>query len=448
MPRLLPALLAALALCSDSSSRRPGQGASLALTDVTVIDATGAAPMPRMTVLVQGSRIAAVFPTGSRELPGGTEVLPLAGHYVMPGLIDAHAHLATFDRGDVYPALLRGMLHGGVTSMRDMGGNTRRVSDLARSAREGVLESPRLFYSAVVAGPEWFATYDPERVRFWSDAHAPGSAPGVRTLSAARDVESIVEEAAGLGATGIKVYSDVAPDLLRALVDAAHRRGLKVWAHAVVPPSRPEEVVVAGVDAVSHSDQLIWAAAAPGDTLASRAGRQRLIRSVVPADSPPMIALFREMKARGTLFEPTLLVMALGSARAEAERAPLDSIIGWSVAATRAAYRAGVPIVAGTDAIGTYTPNLHSELQLLVERAGMTPLDAIRAATHNAALALGAQDSLGTVTPGKLADLVILRADPSTDVRNTQTVAYVVHGGRLIRRQGEWRAPQLGRLPE
>ena len=99
---------------------------------------------------------------------------------------------------------------------------------------------------------------------------------------------------------------------------------------------------------------------------------------------------------------------------------------------------AGVQILAGTDAIGRQTPFLHAELQLLVRQAGLTPLQAIRAATLNGATALGLQDSTGTVQANRWADLIVLRADPSKDIRNTQTVRYVLRGGVVHERTMPW----------
>jgi len=448
-----PSLLCALALlaaCSSASSKpaRDDGARVIALEGVTVIDGTGAPPRPGMTVLIEDGRIAAVFPVGGGEVPGDAERPEVRGMYVIPGLIDAHVHLATFERDELHAELLRYALLGGVTTVRDMGGNTARVAELARGARDPGALSPRIFFSAVVAGPRWFATYDSARVRYWSAGHPAGRAPGVRMLSADAQVDSIVDEARAMGATGIKVYSDVAPARLAALARAAHARGLRVWAHAIVPPSGPDEVAAAGADVVSHADMLVWAAAGAGDTLASRTARARLFRAF-PPDSPPIDSLLARMKARGTLFEPTLLVMFRGMAREESPAgARLDPLLEWAAGVTRRAHAAGVPVVAGTDAMGTTIPGIHAEMQLLVSRAGMTPLEAIRAATQTAARALGAEDSLGTVAVGRAADLVLLRADPSADIRNTQTVAHVVRAGRLHRREEPWRpAPMAEPAP-
>jgi imidazolonepropionase-like amidohydrolase len=451
---ILLCIAAALAACSSAESRtaRASESSSadrpLALVDVTVIDGTGAPPRPHMTVVVEGGRIAAIFPVGQGEVPRGAEVPDVAGHYVIPGLIDSHAHLATFDRGEIYPVLLRGILMGGVTTVRDMGGNTAVVARLAREARAADAMTPRIYFSGVVAGPYWFANYDSTRLRYWSGGHPIGRAPGVRALSSDAEIEGIVDEARAMGATGIKVYTDVPPERLAALARAAHARGLRVWTHAIVPPSRPEQVAAAGADVVSHADMLIWSAAGAGDSIGPRAGRSRLLATVTP-ESPPIRALFDEMKARGTIYEPTILVMAVGMERpASADWSGGDSIVSWAVAVTRAAHRAGVTVVAGTDAVGRETPWIHSELQILVHQVGMTPLEAIRAATETGARALGAQDSLGTVAVGKLADLVVLRADPAADIRNTQAIAHVVRGGRLHRREdAEWETPPLADPP-
>ena len=226
----------ALAACTAAQPAPAGQGRVTALGDVTVIDGTGAAPRLHLTVLIDGGRIMAVFPAGTRPLPKGARVLDVAGAHVMPGLIDAHVHLATFERPSGIPrALLRNALLGGVTTVRDMGGNAGLVAALAAAARPDSVPMPCIYFSAVVSGPAWFATYDAERVRFWSDGRAPGTAPGVRVVTDTTDLAALVHEAVTLGATGIKVYADVSPDRLAALAAEAHGRGC---AYGATPSSR------------------------------------------------------------------------------------------------------------------------------------------------------------------------------------------------------------------
>lgn len=440
------AALCPLAACMGSPPA-PAQTRPLVLADVSVIDGTGAPPRPGHTVLVDSGRIVAVFPTGSRTLPANARSLDVAGSYVVPGLIDSHVHLASFERPpEMLNALLRFALLGGVTTVRDMGGNPTRVAALARASRAPDAPLPRIFFSAVAAGPSWFASYDAERLRFWSGAHAPGSAPGVRLVSDTTNLAALVRQAASMGATGIKVYAGLAPERLAALAAEAHGQGLRVWSHAVVPPSRPGDVVASGADAVSHADQLVWAVALSEDSVGDRAVRRRLLREN-PPDVPAVTAVLHAMRERGVLLEPTLLVMQMGRVRDDGTVAPLDTLPAWAVGVTRHANRLGVPIVAGTDALGTETPNIHAELQLLVDQAGLTPLEALRAATQRGAEALGLADSTGTIAPGKWADLVVLHADPAADIRNTQTVRYVIRGGQVHERTGPWEVPPLARPP-
>lgn len=413
------------------------QAQAVVLPRVTVIDGTGGAPQPEMTIVVNDGRISAIYRSGTRANPPGARILDVEGYYVIPGLIDSHVHLASFDRPpELHRELLRYALLGGVTTVRDMGGNAERVMALARESRNVNALSPRVYGSAVFAGPRWFANYDTTRLRYWSGNSAVGQAPGARLIGDTTNVAAAVQAARRLGVSGIKLYSDLAPARIGEITRLAHSAGLKVWAHAVVPPSRPDDVVAAGVDAVSHGDQLIWTAAPPGGVDGARTTRARLM-ATTRANAPAMSALYWRMLAANQLFEPTLLVMQMGRFSNNDFGAP-DSVPAWAIEATKQAHAAGVPIVAGTDAIGRQSPFLHAELQLLVRQAGLTPLEAIRAATLNGAKALGLQDSVGTVQVQKWADLVVLRADPSRDIRNTQTVRYVLRGGQVHERTGSW----------
>lgn len=255
-----------------------------------------------------------------------------------------------------------------------------------------------------------------------------------------------MREAARLGATGIKVFGDVPADRLSALVAEAHRAGLRVWSRAVLSPTRPQQVADAGVDGVSHADQLLWAAVPAGTVIGDRAERDRLLPGLRP-DDPAVDAVLTTLRERGAVLEPTLLVMQLGRVRDEGRPGPLEGVPAWAVAAARMAHALGVPIVAGTDALGTETPNIHAELQLLVSQVGLSPLEAIQAATQHGARVLGLADSVGTVAVGKGADLVVLRADPAADIRNTQTLRYVIRAGQLFEPGERWEAPPLASPP-
>ena len=408
--------LAVLAAAPASAQAPP----VTALTHVTVIDGTGAAPRPDMTLVVRNGRIAALFPSGADTVPPGASVLDLTGRYLIPGLIDTHVHLATDpsgqDRRDVEERVLRNALHGGVTTVRDMAGDARRLADLARSAEVGDIESPAIYYAALMSGPAFF---DDPRVLDASRGVPPGDAPWARAVTARTNWPQVVAEARGTGATGIKVYAAVSAAVLRPLVAEAHRQGLRVWAHAALFPARPSEVVAAGVDVVSHASLLMW----EGVPVLPDYHERKKPDPIVAPDSPRIRALLDLMVRHRTMLDATLFVVA---DREEQE--------AWSAAVVHEAWRKGVPITAGTDSLGDdkpgALPEIHEELRLLVERAGLTPLAALTAATLNGARALGIEQTRGTIAPGKAADLVVLSADPVADIRHTQDIVCVFRDGR------------------
>jgi len=255
-----------------------------------------------------------------------------------------------------------------------------------------------------------------------------------RAVDTTEDIEAVVAQATRVGASAIKVASELRAPLMRGVVAAAHQAGLRVWAHAMVFPDRPIETVRAGVDGVSHACDLAWQ---DPDLDPSRymqidtTVRPRFDPALVDADGPAMRTLFEEMARRGTVFDPTLVVQS----RPGVEQYGCTSKL--LVELTRAAHRAGVIIAAGTDfhadAADLY-PSLHQEIEFLVSSGVLTPLEAITAATRNGARALGREKIQGTIEPGKLAHLVILTADPSRDIRALRSVVTVVKHGRLYAR--------------
>ena len=415
---------------------------SIALVHATVIDGTGSAPRPNTTIVIRGTRIVQVASDGAARIPAGARTVDLRGRYVIPGLIDSHVHFGTIPRP---PNIVRGVLEaalmGGVTTVRDMGGALHVVRPLALASRDAASLSPRVYYSAIVAGPGgWFTG---ERGQRMAGGYAPGESPALRRVGPGTDVRRVIADARAAGVTGIKIYNTVPPALMASLAAEARRQGVRVWSHLGVDGSRPSDVVAAGAEVVTHADMFVGQAMPlpPADTAveAQRLVRDSVIRVLSPDDGR-LRALLAEMRRRGTMLDATLYVVA-GAATDSAGRPNprYTALFAFAAEMVRRAHAAGVPILAGTDAVGGSTPNLHAELQLLVGRAGLTPLEAIRAATLNGARALGAQDSLGTVAAGKLADLVVLSADPTRDIRNTQTVVAVMKGGVMRERTRPWR---------
>jgi imidazolonepropionase-like amidohydrolase len=437
MKRILPLLLCLFAWPALAAAPKP-----LLLTHVGLIDGSGSPVKRDMTIAIDGQQITAVYPGDSLPAPKDAEVRDLSGKYVIPGLIDAHVHI-TDAEPDIahYQTFLHALLLGGVTGIRDMAGDDRLLQFLADQANSDAFASPDIFYVALMAGPTFFK--EDFRAQDASKGEPLGFAPWMQAITARTDVRLAVAEAKGTGATGIKLYANLPAALVEVITAEAHRQGLRVWTHATVFPAKPSDAVDAGVDTISHSAYLVWEAApsVPDDYRMRAMGDFEHIK---PA-APRILALFDAMKKRGTILDATLLVF-----KNEAEHHPQrvgGGIMPWSYAVTKLAHQRGVLVDAGTDDAGfaygndgpelDQPPSVHEEMALLVEHAGFTPLQAIEAATEVGAGALGQSAKRGTVTPGKLADLVVLDADPSQDIHNTTKIDFVVKHGRIYTRQAE-----------
>lgn len=431
MKRILPLLLCLFAWPALAAAPKP-----LLLTHVGLIDGTGSPVQRDMTIMIEGRHITAVYPDGNQPAPKDAEVRDLAGRYVIPGLIDAHVHITDVEPDIArYKTFLHALLLGGVTGIRDMAGDDRLLQFLAEQANSDTFASPDIFYVALMAGPTFFK--EDFRAQDASKGEPLGFAPWMQAIDAKTDIPLAVAEAKGTGATGIKLYANLPATLVKAIATEAHRQGLRVWTHATIFPARPSDAVDAGADTISHSPYLVWEAApsVPDDYKMRAMGDFEHVKP----DAPQILALFDAMKQRGTILDATLLVF-----KNEVGHHPQSvgaGIMPWSYAVTRLAHQRGVLIDAGTDDAGfpygkdgpelDQPPSVHQEMALLVEHCGLTPLQAIHAATEVSAAALGQSARRGTVTPGKLADMVVLNVDPSHDIRNTTKIDFVVKNGRV-----------------
>jgi imidazolonepropionase-like amidohydrolase len=233
--------------------------AHIAFTNATVIDGSGTGPVAKQTILVNRGVIEEVFETGSHPLPAGVRVVDLTGKFVIPGLIDAHVHVATDPAGQDAnaAATLRLALLGGLTSVRDMAGDAIALKELAALSRRADAEMPRLYYAALMAGPSFFT--DP-RTKASAHGGTPGELPWMKAVTPATDMKVAVREAKGTGATAIKIYADLPADLVTKITTEAHRQGMKVWSHSTIFPATALDAVDAGVDVISHAIYLYWAA--------------------------------------------------------------------------------------------------------------------------------------------------------------------------------------------
>lgn len=421
MRRSLLVFFAAIFASSQPLAQHAG---SLLVRNITVIDGNGGPPSAGLDVLVRDGRIAAVHATSAAPADTADLTLNGSGLFLLPGLTDAHVHLSGMPWAQRIEQLKR-VLQGGVTAVLDVAGDTRTTGDLARAALAGEIESPTIFYSSLFAGPAFFS--DP-RVVATSLGFRPGDAPWNRAITPDTDLVRAVAEARGSGANAIKLYAALDGATVRRIGAEARRQKIRLIAHATVFPAKPSDLVAAGVSYLAHSAYLVWEGSPPSSDFTRRA---RGDFSGVPPDGPVITNLLRSMKEADVALNPTLWIFAEGSGKDDlsSQRTP------WMNTVTRRAQELGVTIAAGVDTLsapGDPLPKLHSELEVMVTGAGLTPLQAITAATRGAAHAIGVDDTRGTVGVGKVADLLILDANPAADIRNTRRIRYVIKDGRIV----------------
>jgi imidazolonepropionase-like amidohydrolase len=456
---------ALLALALAAAAADPG---TFAIRQVTVIDVENGQRLGDRTVVVAEGRIRAVGPSGRVRLPAGARVVEGRGRYLIPGLWDMHTHVC--NDSDTYRTAPSLLIAHGVTGVRDMAGPLRDVLLWREETRAGRLLGPR----AVVSGP-------------LIDG-APPATDGDITVRSVEEGRRAVDSLANAGVDFIKAYEMLRPDTYAAIVDQAHRRHLPVAGHLPLAVDAFEASAL-GVVSFEHLRNLELACSRHADSLraariatldSSLALPGRSVRSQVLNAQRPIAmdsedparrdSLFRALAKNGTWQVPTLFLdeVALTLADSVAMQRVLaaepyvskevadwwrQQRAGFLAAPAESRERAqrharwlrdyvprlrdaGVGILAGTDMPNLLTAagfSLHEELRTLRD-AGLSNLEALRSATIAPARFLGALDSLGTVERGKVADLVLLDADPLADIGNTSRIRAVVVRGRLLER--------------
>ncbi|MCX5001466.1 amidohydrolase family protein [Streptomyces sp. NBC_00638] len=425
------------------------KGAVAVYRGATLFDGTGRPARSSMSIVVDGPVIRAVGDDAAiaEDLPADAEVFDLDGRFVVPGLIDAHQHIATPPDRPVAEAVLRRLVYSGVTAIRDMADDLRQVGDLARATLVGEIPGPDIRYAALMAGPGFF---DDPRTHQVSQGETPGAVPWMQAITKDTDLRLAVALARGTHAAAIKVYADLDHATVAAITAEAHRQGIPVWAHATVFPATPGQIVAAGADSVSHVTLLAFEGT--DGPLISYKNKPPVDHDRFAAgDDPKIEELFALMRRRGTVLDATASMWAsealAGEGPEDAARAAANTAL--AVALTAQAHRAGVDIATGTDYETDPKdpfPALFDELSFLVRRCGMSPEQVLRSATLIGARSAGAEDVMGSVEAGKLANFVVLEDDPLRDIEHLRSVTLTVKRGRRFeRRDFEGTAPGADR---
>ncbi len=397
-----------------------------ALTDVSIIDANHKEPLAHQTILIVNNTISDVFNDGGKPLPDSFSVIDVKGKYVLPGLIDSHVHMATDPSGVDNRAhtldVLQRMLYSGVTTVRDMAGDARILAGLARDALTGDIISPRIYYSALMAGPHFFS--DP-RTKASTGGGTPGKIPYMLAVTDSTDLELAIAEAKGTGATGIKLYADLSAFLVNKIVAEATKQHMIVWAHAWLQNANPSDVVKAGVRIISHAPLLVHDKL---DTIPDSWKNMFHDEAFWDAATPDFSSLFKLMKQRNTILDATMVTYKEWAEQDSAMR--YDYELGKRI--TAQAYKAGVTIDAGID--DDQKEFVQDEIELLVKQAGFTAIDAIIAGTLNGAKVLNIDNSYGTISKHKIADLLVLDRNPLDSIENIRSVDMVIKNGKIFKK--------------
>ena len=446
--------LCVLCFCLGSFSFAQFAPASLVIDDVTVIDVKSGQALTHRSVVVHGTRILAVVGPGEAEKTHRikADLIDGKGKYLIPGLWDMHVHMVFgdwFPRGKEVTVPL--FIANGVTGVRDMGGELEVLQQWRKDISSGKMLGPRI----VMSGP----MLDGPQPRF----------PSSIAIKTPEDGRRAVDDLKQKGADFIKLQSLIPRDAVFAIADEAKKQGITFVGH--VPDSvRASEMSTAGQKSFEHLIGIFEGASPLEDDFIK--GQKNESKFLSTYDAKRAAALFALLAKNQTWQCPTLVWERGGNLIDETDFAhdtrakyvpaswkdvtwkrfteQITHDFNTDDLATRKRFvekelevvnelhRAGVPFLAGTDTPpGVYIfPgfSLHEELQRFVA-AGFTPLEALRTATINPAKFLGMEENVGTIEPGKYADLVLLEANPLDDIRNTQKIAAVIVNGRYLSRE-------------
>ena len=388
-----------------------------------MIDVTGKPATPNSVVVIQRDRIVAAGPRASVNIPKNAKVIDVSGKFLLPGLWDMHAHFYQPEFGPTY-------LAAGITTARDVGNDIEYGTSLRDAARQGRGLGPRMLLAGYIDGKDEGHGFDVQ----------------VETPEEAR---AAVQRYKNAGYEQIKIRDHVKLETLKVICAEAHRLGMTVTGH-VPQGMNALQAVEAGMDQINHMNYV------ETGFFPNRARNNPPV--TVNLNSPNVVNALRFFKEHGTVIDPTDAVLELmlrpmnvpiesfepgvnkvapelkvqinkkGEDPQQAEG--LRMVVDVLLKLTGALQRAGIPIVAGTD-VGVPGHTLHRELELYVN-GGMTPLEAIQAATITPARVMKLDNEVGTIEVGRRADLVVMDANPLDNISNIRKVRLVMTQGRLF----------------
>lgn len=416
-------------------------GASLLIENVTLIDGTGKHPVPHAWVYVDGERIEAVGRAGI-EPPDADERIDGEGEYLIPGLVDMHIHLRggprETDEGEIIPAdhergirALHSYLYSGVTSVYDAGNDPEYILEFRTAERSGELVAPRIYSTiGVVTYPGSHGSGNGATlVDDWPEAIPKLDAHIAREP----DVLKLTHEARGWGSRPLIPKLPIG--LLQKIVQYYNDHGIRTTVH-VSGEADARDVIFAGVDTLAHP-----VIVGPiTDAFARLMGAKKIpmVTTLTIGERYSRLAEHPEYLEQ-PLYQATLPADEIERLQTEVRQEYAERSWTWWMKImtpiaqenVRKIHEADGVLVLGTDQ--SLGPSAHREMELLVD-AGIPPLDVLTIATLNGAVFLGKADEMGSIEVGKLADMVLLSANPVADIDNAKKIEMVIKGGQVVDR--------------
>ena len=405
------------------------------LENATVIDGIGDLPKPNTTIVINESRIADLSNNAAvnPDLPlAAKNVINLTGKYIIPGLFDMHAHVGNVLKNSYNQSesedMLSMLLAYGITTIRNTGGPTEQSVALKKNISEGKIMGPQIFTAGQLLNTPQIPVPFVEK-----------------QVITEQDVRQEVRNQIEAGVDYVKLYVGLTPKLAQAAIREAHSNGTKVIGHLYLTSWTDAANLGVGDNktAVNHIDFLTHGVPV-SPSLLSKENRQKFLEAgdhpfnhflwldLVDLNGPEISEMIKAVANNSIPVDPTLDIYE-AMIKGEPEYQYLWPKV---LQLTKMMYNNGVPILSGTD-----IPNfdlvpgasLHHELELLVE-AGIPPLEVIKIATRNGAQALDIERDVGTIEPGKQADMIVLSENPLDDISNTKKIETVINNGQLIDR--------------
>jgi len=394
-----------------NAAELPRGTGTIAIVDVNLIDGNGGKALPNALVLIKGDKIIAVGSSKSIQIPVGAEIIQGKGMSLLPGLIDSHFHI---DGSEDLPSIF---LQNGITSIRDPGLWIEAYDQVRKSGKQ----NPRLFLS----GPHL-------------DGYPPAYPNDAYVVRDAAEAVQQVNEVADQGSTVIKIYFRTPPGMIKAITDAAHKRGIPVTGHLEITEAK--QAIEAGLDGIEHITSFGLSLTPKREAEKYRQGMlsdnnfRKQGRYVswagIDLNSPAADSLTRFLVRKGTFVSPTLAIFEYQSGSGTTDSTKLKGF-DKMMKLTAKLQKAGVNIVVGSHSLVPYAKKgwaYQREMELFVE-SGMSNAAVIHAATMVNARFFRIENQLGSIEKGKLADLIMVKGNPLEDIKVMRNIEKVMING-------------------